>query len=142
MFSIVDEVKLKIIFICHLAVVLFVTIIPFSDSNYLLFMHSIIVPFVMLHWMSNNNLCALTLVEKEIRKRLNKNRNNADVDVNVDDCFTCKIIEPVYDFKNNNKDKEAIIYTVTTVLWLISLCKLYTKYKNKKICSFRDLFII
>lgn len=135
MSSIIDEIKLKIIFICHIIVILFVTITPFSNSNYFLFMHSIVIPFIMMHWISNNDMCALTLVEKELRKRLNKNSTH-------DDCFTCKIIEPIYHFKNNNNDKEKFIYTVTTFLWFLSLFKLYSKYKCGKISSIRDLFII
>ena len=135
MSSIIDEIKLKIIFICHLIVVLFVTLTPFSNSNYFLFMHSIIVPFIMMHWVSNNDTCALTLVEKELRKRLNK-------DYTHNDCFTCKIIEPIYHFKNNNKNRANTIYGITTILWSISLFKLYNRYKCGKISSIRDLFII
>lgn len=135
MTDIIDEIKLKIIFICHLILVIFVTLTPFTNSNYFLFIHSIIIPFIMMHWVTNNDMCALTLAEKEIRKRLNKNSTNSD-------CFTCKIIEPVYHFKNNNNDKEKIIYVITSFLWALSIFKLYKKYKNKEIGSLRDLFII
>lgn len=135
MINIIEEIKLKIILICHLIIVLFVVLTPFFNSNYLLFMHSIIVPFIMFHWVTNNDMCALTLMEKEIRKRLNK-------DSNGDDCFTCKIIEPVYNFKNNNNSKEKFIYGSTIFLWIVSISKLYIKYKNKQINTFSDLFIL
>lgn len=135
MSNIIDEIKLKIIFICHLAIVLFVIITPFTNSNYLLIMHSIIVPFIIMHWISNNNICALTLFEKEIRRKLNRNPS-------TDDCFTCKIIEPIYDFKNNNKQRANFIYTVAITLWGITIYKLFNKYKNKEINKFSDLFII
>lgn len=135
MINIIEEIKLKIILICHLIIVLFVVLTPFFNSNYLLFMHSIIVPFIMFHWITNNDMCALTLMEKEIRKRLNK-------DSNGDDCFTCKIIEPVYNFKNNNNGKERFIYGSTIFLWIVSISKLYMKYKNKQINTFYDLFIL
>jgi len=135
MINIIEEIKLKIILICHLIIVLFVVLTPFFNSNYLLFMHSIIVPFIMFHWVTNNDMCALTLMEKEIRKRLNK-------DSNGDDCFTCKIIEPVYNFKNTNNGKEKFIYGSTIFLWIVSISKLYMKYKNKQINTFHDLFIL
>ncbi len=135
MINIIEEIKLKIILICHLIIVIFVVLTPFFNSNYLLFMHSIIIPFIMFHWITNNDMCALTLMEKEIRKRLNKNSNG-------DDCFTCKIIEPVYNFKNNNNDKEKFVYGVTILLWIISIFKLYRKYKNKEINNFYELFIL
>ncbi len=135
MINIIDEIKLKIILICHIVVVLFVILTPFSNSNYLLFMHSLIVPFIIFHWYTNNNICALTLFEKEIRKKLNKNSNG-------DDCFTCKIIEPIYDFKKNNHHRTQTIYTITLLLWIVTLFKLYNKYRNKEITNFYDLFII
>ena len=135
MINIIEEIKLKIIFICHLIIILFVVIVPFFNSNYLLFMHSIIVPFIIFHWVTNNNMCALTLIEKEIRKRLNKNSNS-------DNCFTCKIIEPVYDFKNNHIRRRKFIYTITIFLWIIGVLKLYMKYKNKQINKFYDLFVL
>jgi hypothetical protein len=135
MINIIDEIKLKIIFICHLIITLFVVITPLSNSNYLLFMHSIIIPFIIFHWVTNNNMCALTLIEKEIRKKINKNSNNSD-------CFTCKIIEPVYDFKNNYKSRRIFIYSTVIFLWIVSIVKLYNKYKNKQLTSFYDLFIL
>lgn len=135
MIDIIEEIKLKIILICHLVIVLFVVITPFFNSNYLLFMHSIIVPFIVFHWITNNDMCALTLIEKEIRKRLNKNYDDSN-------CFTCKIIEPVYNFKNNNVDKKSFIYNITIFLWIVSVSKLYIKHKNKQINNFYDLFIL
>jgi len=135
MINIIEEIKLKIILICHLIIILFVVLTPLSDSNYLLFMHSIIIPFIIFHWVTNNNMCSLTLVEKEIRKKINKNYNN-------NDCFTCKIIEPVYDFKNNHNKRRKFIYSATIFLWFVSITKLYLKYKNKQISKFNDLFIL
>jgi len=135
MSSLIDEIKLKIIMICHLILVLFVVITPLTNSNYLLLMHSIIVPFIMIHWLANNDMCVLTLAEKEIRKRLNKYSVS-------DECFTCKIIEPVFNFKSNNNENATYIYIATTLLWTTSLIKLYNKYKTKNIQSFYDLLII
>ena len=129
-----NQFVLNIILFIHLCVVLFVLIVPFMNSNYLLLIHSIIVPFIMIHWILNNNTCALSLMEKQIRKKMN---NNISVDDN--DCFTCRIINPIYDFKSNFDQFSNFIYFITTILWLISLHKLYTKYKNGKIRSFYDL---
>lgn len=129
-----NQFILNIILFIHICVVLFVIVVPFMNSNYLLLMHSIIVPFIILHWIVNDNTCALSLIEKQIRKKMN---NGISVDEN--DCFTCRIINPIYDFKSNYEQFSKFIYFITTVLWLISSSKLYTKYKNGQIKSIYDL---
>lgn len=98
----------------HFCFVLFVVITPFFQNANLLFLHILIVPFMIAHWITNNNSCSLTLIERKL--------SNSE---NDDDCFTCKLIEPVYDFKKNNVDKSDVIYFVTVVLWIISLIQFY-----------------
>jgi hypothetical protein len=81
-------------------------------------------------------MCALTLIEKKIRQKINGN-------INADkDCFTCKIIEPVYNFKNNNKDRSKFIYATAVSLWFISLYRLYIRHKSGKIKNFYDLLVL
>jgi hypothetical protein len=133
MTDIIEQIKLIIIIISHIIIVLFVILTPFTKSNYLLFMHSFILPFIMLHWVSNNDICALTALEKHIRKKLSE--NNTDLD-----CFTCRIINPVFNFDKKYENK--FNYTVMIVLWIITLYKLHRKYKNKEIRNFYDLFIL
>ena len=115
--------------------VLFVVLTPFFGNNYFLMLHVMSIPFMMLHWVANDNNCALTLMEKKIREKIYGK-------VNKNDCFTCKIIEPIYDFKNNYKERATFIYSVTTLLWLISLYKLNKKYRDGKIKNFYDLMKI
>jgi len=90
----------------------------------------------MLHWLLNNNICALTLMEQKLREKINGRP------VNKDECFTAKIIEPIYDFKNNYKERAKFIYGITTGLWVLSIYKLIKKYKNGTIKSFYDLLVI
>ena len=70
-----------------------------------------------MHWIINDNRCALSIIEKNIKKKL----------YNTDEleCFTCKIFEPIYDFKSNYEYFSYIIYTITVILWIITLFKLY-----------------
>lgn len=127
---------LNFISLLHIFFVLFVVGVPFLNSNYFLLLHAILVPFVMLHWVLNNNTCALTVLEKKLRQNIS-GKENVD-----DDCITCKLIEPVYDFKNNYKTFSIIIYLATTILWLISVSKLVYKWRTGKITNFKDLFAI
>jgi len=132
MANIIDEIKLKIIVLCHILIIIFIILAPFSDSNYILLLHSIIIPLIVMHWILNNDICSLTLMEKKIREKLyGKN--------NISKCFTCKIIEPVYNFKDNYKKYDKLLYFIVSGLWLISVYKLYYKYKIGEIKSIIDL---
>ena len=64
-----NKIKLKLVVLCHVLLVCFVVISPFISSNYILFMHSFVVPFIMMHWIMNNDTCALTIMEKKLRQQ-------------------------------------------------------------------------
>jgi len=116
-------------------IVCFILFAPFTNNNLAILLHSISVPFIMIHWYLNDNQCVLSTIEKHIRKNIDIN------DTNQDDCFTCRIINPIYDFKENNADLTTFIYSVTTILWLSGLYKLYTGYQSGRIGSLHDLLI-
>lgn len=130
-----NKIILNIILFIHLSVMLFIIVTPFIDSNYFLLMHCIIVPFIMLHWFLNDNTCILSIMEKKIREHITGKK------INKDDCFTSRIINPIYDFKANNEDWAHVLYIVTTGLWLISTSKLYFKYKTGEIRTIYDFKI-
>ena len=130
------EIILNIIILVHVLVLIFCIITPFTNSTYLLFLHSIIIPFIMFHWILNDNTCALTLFEKQLRSQINGST------INDSDCFTCKIIHPIYDFKNNHKQFSVFIYTTAILLWSVSVYKLYSKYNYGEIKGLTDLFIL
>ena len=125
------SILLKIITFLHMLLILFIICAPFTNSNFILVLHFIITPFIILHWLLNDNSCCLTLVEKFIRKKI---YNQDD-----EDCLTCKLIEPIYDFKNNYAKFSAFIYIVTGGLWIISASKLVSRYMDGSISSLRDL---
>ncbi len=126
---------LNIITLIHIIYIIFVIIVPFTNSNYFLFLHAILIPFMMFHWLCNNNTCAITLAEKTLRKSL----YGTDVNDSKDNCITCKIIEPIYDFTNNYKKYSKIIYIITIILWFIGVSKLLLKYKRGEISKIQDL---
>jgi hypothetical protein len=126
---------LYLIVALHLVFVLFVVITPFIGNNYFLLLHAIIVPFMMAHWYTNDNNCALTLMEKKIRLQLYGEEPDPT------DCFTYNLIAPVYDFKKNNNDMSLIIYIVTFGLWGYTLLRLYTNYRDGKLSKLNDLMV-
>lgn len=123
-----------IIFILHILFFLFVVSVPFSNSNYLSLLHIIILPFVMFHWVLEDHTCSIVFVEKKINKYV----FNYGEDYKG---FFANLIEPIYDFKKDNRQYTAHIYTIALVLWGITISKLYIKYKNGEIKKFNDLFI-
>jgi len=106
----------------HLLFVLYVLFAPFINNQKSLMIYAIIIPFLYLHWITNNNTCALTTIEKYVRKEFNNSQ---------EDCFTCKIINPVYDVHKDYAAYSAATYIITFILWSIVLYKLYNiGFKN------------
>lgn len=128
------SIGLLIISIIHIMFILFVVIVPFTSNNYLLLLHAITIPFLLAHWVTNNNMCFLTLVEHNIRTKLYGQETNRN------EYFMVKLIEPIYDFKQNNQDFSTWIYIITIGLWFVTISKLYTKCKTGEIEKFNDLF--
>jgi hypothetical protein len=134
--SFINDSLIILINIIHLIVVIFVLAAPFSDSNYLMLLHIIVVPFIILHWLLNNNTCCLTVAEKYIREK------NVGTSVKADDCFTYQLVAPIYDFNKDHEAFSTFIYILTTGLWLVSVYNISDKICSNKINSFDDLCLI
>ena len=129
------DILLKVISLVHIIFVIFVVLTPFSNINYFLMLHAIFLPFIMLHWICNDNTCVLTVIERNLRKKIYGK-------VDEEDCITCRLIEPVYDFRKDYATFSLIIYAITITLWLCSVGKLTYKYKTGDITDYIDLFRI
>ena len=124
----------KLIWFIHVCIILFVVIIPFSNSNYFIMLHSIFIPFMLLHWFTNNDTCVLTMIEKRFR--------NVKTKEDEEDCFTCRLINPIFNFNKNNINISALLYIIVILLWFMSISRLMLKYKNGEIENYKDLFVI
>lgn len=92
--------------------VIFILGAPFFGDAYLLSMHFLIVPFIMLHWVTNQSVCALTEMEKFVTGK------TCD-----DETFFGQVVGPVYKFRT--KDEENLfVWTLLVTLWLITAFKL------------------
>lgn len=78
---------------------------------------------MLLHWVTNDNACILTLIEKNIRHVLYGTVQSST------ECFAHQLVAPIYDFNKNNQDISGTIYFVTLSLWLIGLYRLSTRKK-------------
>lgn len=119
----------NIIFTIHIFFIIFMIFIPFTNYNELLFLHAIIVPTLLVHWYFNDNTCALTLLEQKFREISTgiKDQNY------VKSGFLTKLINPIYEFPNNNSEFSNLTYSLTLFLWSIVLYKLYYKYANNQL---------
>jgi hypothetical protein len=98
--------------IIHYLVVAFFVIVPFTNDQRLLSIHFIGVPFLMLHWVTNQSTCALTEMEKYLTGKTDD-----------DDTFIGKIVGPVYKFQSP-QDADTFVWVVLVLLWLFTLYKL------------------
>lgn len=119
-----DKIIYWIIKVVHILYLLFVIVSPFTKNILLLSLHFMMVPFMMFHWLINNNTCALTLMEQQLKSKIYGTK------VDPYDCITGKLINPIYDFKKNFATYSTAIYTITTILWCITCFKLYNLYKS------------
>ena len=132
-----NNILLYIIAFIHLLFMIFVIGVPLlSSSNPVLLLHLIIVPFLLAHWYTNENTCALTVIEKHVRSNI-LNQHNDDI---FENCFTCRLIEPVYDLHKNVGLFSELMHIVVIFLWIITIMKLLKNYNDNKITCFKDLF--
>lgn len=96
----------------HWALILFLLIIPFVGSEYFLTIHLIILPFIVLHWVTNQSVCALT----EIEKFMTGKENDYET-------FFGQIMEPIYKF-HTQENENLFLYTLMAALFTITFIKL------------------
>ncbi len=95
---------LLLVQLIHALVLAWAIISPFSKWKYLRLTYVIFAPFLMLHWLLNNDTCALTALECTLR--------------GLDDCsdtFIHKVVSPIY--KISDSTARTVAWTFTTVAW-------------------------
>jgi len=56
--------EMNIIFQIHLAMFITLMLLPFTNDQRTLEFYSIMIPFLFLHWTTNDDTCALTVAEQ------------------------------------------------------------------------------
>lgn len=102
---------LWLIRLVHYVTVIFLITAPFLPSELLLTYHAITVPFLWMHWITNNDVCALTVLESAIRKR---DRQHT---------FLGSLINPIFQIQNKH------FYYATGILFIITMIRLYYTYE-------------
>ena len=117
----------QLIGLIHYLLIVFIIGVPFFGSEYLLSLHLVIIPFIMIHWVTNQSVCALTEMEKLIRGE------NED-----DKTFFGQVVGPIYKFRTQGAEN-TFLWTTLIALWLITLCKLHStnfRYLRAEVARF------
>lgn len=94
----------------HWAFVLFMAWAPFSSNRTALVLHLVVTPFLWLHWLLNDDTCALTLLEKKIRGLEDDSHS-----------FVYNLVSPVY--KVRDADVRTVCWMLSILLWLVTLSR-------------------
>lgn len=115
-----NEFLADCIFYFHVFVVLFIVFLPFFDvPPAFLILHITSCVCLMVHWLSNSDICSLTIIEGQLRG------------VDRTDTFIHKFISPVY--KITSTEWSTVVWLVTFIVMCISIYKLYHTDKFKKV---------
>lgn len=115
----------------HFLLVVFILGAPFFGDAYLQTMHLLVVPFIMVHWITNQSVCALTEMEKLATGK--------ECD---EETFFGQVVGPVYKF-NTIEDENYFLWAVLIALWSITLFRLHNTgfaYLRHEIAVLRSRF--
>lgn len=116
-----SEFLANVVWLLHMAFVAWMVITPFSNNEPMLVLHLMVVPFLWMHWMLNDDTCALTLAERHLRG------------VSSNESFFHNLVSPVY--KIRDEDMRSVSWLVSVALWGLTLSKVM-----KRPGMIRDVF--
>jgi hypothetical protein len=105
------EILANFISILHFIFIVYILFGWTSDKLLFLFCHIFICLFLMLHWVTKNDMCALTLLESSLR------------DIPMKDTFMKRIVSPIYVIRNETMTIISWVFTVLAMSF--SIYKIY-----------------
>jgi hypothetical protein len=114
-----------IIQLIHILVRIFLVVTPFVGDEYFLSMHAVTIPFVMLHWYTNQTVCALTEMEKLVSGNKEEDTFFGQIFVPIykNESFVGTILKPVYAVRDKDEEKR-LVWVGLSMLWFITLYRL------------------
>lgn len=95
--------------VVHVAFVTFLVCAPFSSNARVLVLHYLCVPLVWLHWLTNDQTCVLTLLEKRARN------------VENDESFFHALLSPVFNISDEGVRRAC--WAASAMLWSVTASK-------------------
>lgn len=96
---------MNIIFILHTLLFLAAVIVPFLKNKDLLEFYSLAIPFLMFHWVMNDDTCALTHLEMYVTGK------------EKEGTFFGRLISPVYNLSDSDADR--FVKCLLFLLWFM-----------------------
>lgn len=130
-----------IIRVIHFFIMAFILITPFIGDEYWLSLHVLVVPFIMLHWVTNQTVCALTEMEKFARGGCDGKDTffgQIFIPIYKDESFLSSVLKPVYKFEDEETERRAV-WIGLTMLWIITLIRLWPTHFRKLRSDFENI---
>lgn len=105
--------------ILHISIIIFIIYGVFSNNYDILLINFALLTSILVHWVLNNDTCALTIIEKMITGNEDK------------DTFIYSLVSPIYNIDDTELSK--IIKMITILIYGMTSLKLgsYQKFWNK-----------
>ena len=116
-----------IIRLIHTLILIFIGAAPFFGGEYFLSIHFLVIPFIMLDWVTNQTVCALTEMEKLVRGTRDDEQTffgQIFTPIYKSETFIGKLVRPVFEFKDAETE-ELVVWVGITLLWVITLIRLW-----------------
>ncbi len=91
----------------HVLLVAFVCVAPWSSVPWVVALHAVLLPFLWVHWILNDDTCALSQLEAHLRG------------VPVDSSFVHRLVSPVYMVHDSS------VWLISVALWCVSMYRLF-----------------
>ena len=114
------------IWLLHILLVLWVIVTPFTNNEPMLVLHLLMIPFLWMHWLLNDDTCALTLIEQKLR--------GLDPSECAEKSFFFNLVSPVYKIQDDAMRQVAWIASIG--LWMVTLGKVMRRPRMIK-----DMFV-
>ena len=96
----------------HIVYILFIILAPYQNNENLLKVHQLIIPFMILHWYTNDG-CVLTHIEQKLRG------------IKKDQTFMGQLVGRIYNI--SDEELRVVLTFLTIYLWLQTTKKLQGK---------------
>ncbi len=96
----------NIIRLIHYSFIIYIIVTPFIANKSELKHYLIIVVLLLSHWITNNDTCALSMLESKLRK------------MDTRETFVGRIVSPIYSIKNEH------VYLLIYILVFIAIIRL------------------
>jgi hypothetical protein len=96
----------------HLVLLCLVLLGPLVSDRTLLLLYILTIPFIQIHWLANNDTCALTVAECHLRG------------INPDKSFFHSLVSPVYNLPEGSDG--LLMWIASFLLWLLAISRFYS----------------